>query len=121
MTGADWPGKSATQSAASLLGILSGRFFSSDIPFCCGPRQASQPWTGEENPKSQAPSPKKIPNTRLQVVGFIKRKLQAVVGFMASSCSVRTKLKPHLNSHSGQPNYSTPGMSLQTNNTYTYD
>src|ERR1051325_8285306 len=40
---------------------------------------------------------------------------------MASSCSIRTKLKPHLNSHSGQPNYSTRGLSLQTNNTYTYD
>src|SRR6266496_218333 len=43
--GVDWPGKSAVQSA-SLASILSGRFFSSDVPFCDGPRQVSQPRTG---------------------------------------------------------------------------
>src|SRR5262245_32011929 len=45
MTGVDCPGKSATQSA-SLTAIRSGKFFSSDVPFCWGPRQSSQPWTG---------------------------------------------------------------------------
>src|SRR5439155_20224049 len=44
ITGVDWPGKSATQSA-SLTMTRSGRFFSSEAPFCCGPRQLSQPWT----------------------------------------------------------------------------
>src|SRR3989442_11273790 len=66
MTGVDWPGKSATQSA-SLTAILSGRFFSSELPYCCGPRQLSQPRAGgAENPKSQAPNPKKIPSTKVQ-------------------------------------------------------
>src|SRR5260370_29943825 len=45
MTGADWPGKSATQ-RASLTRMVSGRFFSSEVPFCCGPRQLSQPRAG---------------------------------------------------------------------------
>src|SRR5258705_10971268 len=83
MTGADWRGKSATQRADSLLGILLGRSFSRDIPFCCGPRQASQPGTGEENPKSQTPNPKEIPNSKLQAVGLKKRVLRAIVGFIA--------------------------------------
>src|SRR5207249_1474476 len=44
MTGVDWPGKSASQSLSFMV-ILAGRFFSSELPFCCGPRQLSQPRT----------------------------------------------------------------------------
>src|SRR5882724_4984034 len=45
MTGVDWPGKSAIQSA-SLTAMWSGKPFSSEAPFCCGPRQVSHPRAG---------------------------------------------------------------------------
>src|SRR6516165_8929777 len=56
MTGVDCPGKSATQSA-SLAAIRSGKFFSSDVPFCCGPRQSSQPCTGSAPANSKPSQP----------------------------------------------------------------
>src|SRR6266403_3113687 len=65
ITGVDCPGKSATQSA-SLTVNLSGRFFSSEAPFCWGPRQLSQPRTGAATPKFQIPKFREIPRNKLQ-------------------------------------------------------
>src|SRR6266516_6494920 len=45
MTGVDWPGRSAVHNGL-FASILSGKFFSRDVPFWFGPRQLSQPWTG---------------------------------------------------------------------------
>src|ERR1700677_2567061 len=42
MTGVDWPGKSAIHSGCPG-SAESGRPVSSEVPFCCGPRQLSQP------------------------------------------------------------------------------
>src|SRR5260221_3310903 len=44
-TGVDCPGKSAIQSGCCG-STVSGKPVSSEVPFCCGPRQLNQPWTG---------------------------------------------------------------------------
>src|SRR5438046_1315775 len=46
MTGVDCPGKSASQSGF-LGSTLSGRLFSAEKPFCCGPPRASPAATGD--------------------------------------------------------------------------
>src|SRR6266699_3665524 len=68
MTGVDCPGKSATQ-RASFTSNLSGRFFSKELPFCCGPRQLSHPRTSEAGAAMPLASSK--PNAPRTVVTFI--------------------------------------------------
>src|SRR5690349_14541063 len=76
MTGVDWPGKSATQSA-SLVTSLSGRSFSSDTPVCSGPRAESQPRAGaafvERDVRRMAPA-RTAPVRNKAVSTFITRK-----------------------------------------------
>src|SRR6184192_4877522 len=107
MTGVDWPGKSATHNA-SLVTSLSGRFFSSDVPFCCGPRQASQPRTGAAEERKEGRSAMTSPSNN----GFNNFILSKSRRFLAMVSAP--------NRHSRQS--STPREQLQSkNNTHTYD